>query len=96
MFKTIHEWQSIDDKMFEDCNVGEIVSVSKNLDYLEKMETQNKKVLAILKDKYQDKDFRLSKWNNHDFGHYQEVEESVAYEIEICELCEDDIRDCDC
>ena len=77
------EWETIEDKLFDEATGGEkCVQVIKDGEYLDAMETQNKKVLAYLNEKYPARRFKLSKWNAHDFGAYQEVLEAIEYEID--------------
>lgn len=75
----VYEWESIDDSLFEECKVGDLVCVS-DKPYMQEMEKQNKKVVAILTEKYPERKFRVSKWHPHDFGSYQEVEERMEYD----------------
>lgn len=74
------EWESIDESLFKEANVGECVQVSMTEDYINAMRKQNIDVLDFLRKKYPDRRFRLSKWHSHDFGQYQEVEEGVYVE----------------
>lgn len=75
------EWESINDELFAEAGAGECIQVnSEDHTYLQRMDEQNKKVLAFLKAKYPDREFRRSKWHQHEFGPYQEIEEAVYYE----------------
>lgn len=77
-----HEWESIGDDLFNEAGFGEVVSVSSDQTYITKMGEQNEKVLKFLQEKYPERTFRLSKWHEHDFGPYQEVEERISYPID--------------
>lgn len=79
---TYTEWETIDDELWDEAGVGECIQVSSTKDYMGDMEIQNKKVLAYLTNKYPARRFKLSKWNPHDFGAYQEVLEAVEYEYD--------------
>ena len=76
-----YEWENIDDNLFTEAGAGEMVTVSKEKEYLDEMEAQNKKVVAVLSAKYPERTFKVGKWNMHEFGAYQEVLEKIAYEV---------------
>jgi hypothetical protein len=75
----IHEWETIDEALYLEAGEKEIVQVSKDNDYSNKMLAQAERVLNYLKEKYPDRIFRR-KWYDHDFGSYIEVEEYMTYD----------------
>ena len=90
-------WETIDENLFNEAG-EKIVSVSNKKEYVEDMRVQNVRVLDFLENKYPDRTFRLSKWHNHDFGIYQEIEERTVEEVDICPDCggESDVYGCIC
>ena len=74
------EWESIDDSLYLEAGEQAIVCVSsKDNNYLDLMESQAKRVINYLRSTYPDRDFK-TKWNNHDFGMYLEILESIEYD----------------
>lgn len=89
------EYESIDDSLIEEALQGEkLVCVSKDNDYIEAMDIQNRKIRDFLNDKYPDRAFRIGQINYHDFGQYREVEEAKQYTY--CEDCDNLAEECEC
>lgn len=78
------EWESIDDSQYMEAGEKKIVQVTRDGEYIEDMEAQNKRVIEYLREKNPKTVYRL-KWNNHEFGMYQEVEELKEYEDDYSE-----------
>ena len=80
------EWESVGEDLYTEAGEKEIVQVSKDKPYMRDMAEQNHRVLFYLMNKYPQRRFRLSKWNKHDFGDYQEVEEEMITKNDIKEI----------
>ena len=90
-----YEWVTIDESLFLASGEKEYVQVSKTKDYWLDMCAQNKRVLAWLREKYPAQEFRVKDFS-HEFGQYQEVQEYISYDVEVCEDCGDDVDWCVC
>jgi hypothetical protein len=76
---TNYYWEAIDEALIYEVIPDEkIIQVSKDTEYTDLMENQNDRIVKRLSDKYPTRSFRKSKWNYHDFGSYQEVEEQLS------------------
>tara|TARA_R110000868_G_scaffold99181_2_gene273058 strand:+ start:3744 stop:4187 length:444 start_codon:yes stop_codon:yes gene_type:complete len=80
------EWESVDEETYMEAGEKDIVQVSKEKPYLKEMVQQNQRVFFYLTNKYPQRKFRISKWHNHEFGDYQEVEEEMLTKNDIMEI----------